>query len=137
MTVILKNWSYVFLFVLDVTYRIDLTHEKTNLTVYSKSSMNECLICVHSSRNCRSNVTLEYGRTHFVTFLCQNLENIRITAEQSIGTRKLFKFLLHKGRSKCPPIMYFVLCLLELQYCSPLSNFASESWKTRKKADFQ
>ncbi|KAM3821365.1 CUB domain-containing protein 1 isoform 2-T2 [Vipera latastei] len=68
----------------NVTYQIDLTHEKTNLTVYSKSSMNECLICVHSSRNCRSNVTLEYGRTHSVTFLCQNLENIRITAEQSI-----------------------------------------------------
>ncbi|XP_070583454.1 CUB domain-containing protein 1 isoform X2 [Erythrolamprus reginae] len=68
----------------NVTYKIDLTHEKTNLTVYSKSSMNECLICVHSSRNCRANVTLEYGRTYFVTFLCQNLENIRIIAEQSI-----------------------------------------------------
>ncbi|XP_026534265.1 CUB domain-containing protein 1 isoform X1 [Notechis scutatus] len=68
----------------NVTYKIDLTHEKTNLTVYSKSSMNECLICVHSSRNCRPNVTLEYGRTYFVTFLCQNLENIRIIAEQSI-----------------------------------------------------
>ncbi|XP_034260048.1 CUB domain-containing protein 1-like isoform X2 [Pantherophis guttatus] len=67
-----------------VTYKIDLIHEKTNLTVYSKSSMNECLICVHSSRNCRPNVTLEYGRTYFVTFLCQNLENIRIIAEQSI-----------------------------------------------------
>ncbi|ETE62425.1 CUB domain-containing protein 1 [Ophiophagus hannah] len=68
----------------NVTYKIDLTHEKTNLTVYSKSSMNECLICVHSSRNCRPNVTLEYGRTYFVTFLCQNLENVRIIAEQSI-----------------------------------------------------
>ncbi|XP_034260047.1 CUB domain-containing protein 1-like isoform X1 [Pantherophis guttatus] len=68
----------------NVTYKIDLIHEKTNLTVYSKSSMNECLICVHSSRNCRPNVTLEYGRTYFVTFLCQNLENIRIIAEQSI-----------------------------------------------------
>ncbi|KAK9396485.1 CUB domain-containing protein 1 [Crotalus adamanteus] len=68
----------------NVTYQIDLTHEKTNLTVYSKSSMNECLICVHSSRNCKPNVTLEYGRTYFVTFLCQNLENIRIIAEQSI-----------------------------------------------------
>ncbi|KAG8139363.1 hypothetical protein E2320_002134, partial [Naja naja] len=68
----------------NVTYKIDLTHEKTNLTVYSKSSVNECLICVHSSRNCRPNVTLEYGRTYFVTFLCQNLENIRIIAEQSI-----------------------------------------------------
>uniref|UniRef100_A0A2D4Q038 CUB domain-containing protein n=1 Tax=Micrurus surinamensis TaxID=129470 RepID=A0A2D4Q038_MICSU len=68
----------------NVTYKIDLTHEKTNLTVYSKSSINECLICVHSSRNCRPNVTLEYGCTYFVTFLCQNLEDIRIIAEQSI-----------------------------------------------------
>ncbi|XP_013926431.1 PREDICTED: CUB domain-containing protein 1 isoform X3 [Thamnophis sirtalis] len=67
-----------------VTYKIDLTHEKTNLTIYSKSSMNECLICVHSSRNCRPNVTLEYGVTYFATFLCQNLDNIRIIAEQSI-----------------------------------------------------
>ncbi|XP_013926430.1 PREDICTED: CUB domain-containing protein 1 isoform X2 [Thamnophis sirtalis] len=68
----------------NVTYKIDLTHEKTNLTIYSKSSMNECLICVHSSRNCRPNVTLEYGVTYFATFLCQNLDNIRIIAEQSI-----------------------------------------------------
>ncbi|KAM6451290.1 CUB domain-containing protein 1 isoform 1-T1 [Liasis olivaceus] len=74
----------------NVTHLIDLTREKTNLTIYSKSSnvgtnsMNECLICVHSNRNCRPNVTLEYGLMYSVTFLCQDLENIRIIAEQSI-----------------------------------------------------
>ncbi|XP_066485276.1 CUB domain-containing protein 1 [Tiliqua scincoides] len=77
----------------NVTHTIDLRHEKNiNVTIYSKKPhagyhlMNEpfCLIC-RGAKNCGSNITLFSGDTYTITFLCKNIENLRIIAEQSIA----------------------------------------------------
>lgn len=76
----------------NVTHTIDLRHEKNmNVTIYSKTPhagyhlMNEpfCLIC-RGVKNCLSNITLSSGDTYSITFLCKNMENLRIIAEQSV-----------------------------------------------------
>uniref|UniRef100_A0A6J0URK1 CUB domain-containing protein 1 isoform X1 n=1 Tax=Pogona vitticeps TaxID=103695 RepID=A0A6J0URK1_9SAUR len=75
----------------NVTLIIDLKKEsRTNLTIYSKPESHltherRCLICVNSNKDCKHNVTLEPRFSYKVTFLCLNLENIRIIAEHSIA----------------------------------------------------
>lgn len=82
----------------DVTHTIDLRHEKNmNVTIYSKTPhagyhlMNEpfCLIC-RGVKNCLSNITLSSGDTYSITFLCKNMENLRIIAEQSVGMYSVY-----------------------------------------------
>ncbi|KAH0627242.1 hypothetical protein JD844_002748 [Phrynosoma platyrhinos] len=77
----------------NVTLIIDLRKEKhMNLTIYSKPTKpgslliheHECLICIDSNKNCKPNVTLESAFEYSITFMCRNLENIRIIVEKSI-----------------------------------------------------
>nr|XP_014425644.1 CUB domain-containing protein 1 [Pelodiscus sinensis] len=76
----------------NVTYLIDLTKEKDlSVTIHTKSPYNghpmqfepECLIC-KDPRTCQHNVTLISGNTYMISFLCSDLEHLRITAEKTI-----------------------------------------------------
>ncbi|XP_062980247.1 CUB domain-containing protein 1 [Elgaria multicarinata webbii] len=79
--------------VANVTHIIDLRGDKNmNITIYSLPSVHpglglmyqdECSICIDRSQNCKSNVTLPSGVRYSITFLCPDLENIRIIAEKS------------------------------------------------------
>ncbi|KAJ7322590.1 hypothetical protein JRQ81_018877 [Phrynocephalus forsythii] len=78
----------------NITLIIDLRKDwNLNITIYSKPTKPDshlihehgCLICVDSNKNCKPSVTLESKYSYNVTFLCMNLENIRIIAEHSIA----------------------------------------------------
>ncbi|XP_044312163.1 CUB domain-containing protein 1 isoform X1 [Varanus komodoensis] len=105
----------------NVTHIIDLRGSKNmNITIYSKpikpgsevGNQPECLVCVGHSRNCKPNATLFSEERYSVTFLCRNLENVRIAAEQSIvcwNSRlcqdRLFPLMVPRSLTELPILM--------------------------------
>lgn len=47
-----------------------------------------CLIC-KDPRTCDHNLTLTSGTVHRISFLCNDLQRLKITAEKTIGMTKL------------------------------------------------
>ncbi|XP_075403335.1 CUB domain-containing protein 1 [Tenrec ecaudatus] len=74
------------------TYLVDLSNEQAmSLTIALRSDKKGrrfvpgCFVCLVSPRTCSTNLTLTSGSKHKISFLCDNLTRLWMTAEKTIS----------------------------------------------------